>query len=142
MLQSDPNNVFARIIAGEIPCHKVYENDHVLAFLDIHPASFGHTLVIPKKYSLDLWNSDDESLTHLIIACRKISLALKKVTNCSGINLLNNCQSSAGQVVPHLHFHLIPRYDGDRVIINLPQGETDHQMFASVAKKISELLAE
>lgn len=142
MLQSDPNNVFARIITGEIPCHRVYEDEYVLAFLDINPASFGHTLVIPKKYSLDLWHTDDESLTHLIIASRKISLALKKVTNCSGINLLSNCQSPAGQVVPHMHFHLIPRYEGDRVVINLPHGEADHQMFASVAKKIRDILVE
>lgn len=142
MLQSDPNNVFARIITGEIPCHKIYEDDNVLAFLDIHPASFGHTLVVPKKYSIDLWHADSESLKHLVLACHKISLALKKVTNCSGLNMITNCQSPAGQVVPHLHFHLIPRYEGDQIAINLPSGETNHQMFASVAKRICEILSE
>jgi histidine triad (HIT) family protein len=108
----DPNNVFAKILRGELPCHKVYENDHAFAFLDIMPRAPGHTLVIPKAPVRTLLDISQPDLSHVMNAVQKVARAAKSVFNADGITLQQFNEPAGGQVVFHLHFHVIPRKDG------------------------------
>ncbi|MCC7522333.1 HIT family protein [Candidatus Uhrbacteria bacterium] len=105
--------LFKKIIAGEIPCEKVYEDDHVFAFLDIAPVNPGHTLVVPKIWSEGLLDTDPQILAHVIQGVQKVAKAVKEATGASGINLHQNNGEIAGQKVFHLHFHVIPRHEND-----------------------------
>ena len=107
--------VFCRIIKNEIPAIKVYEDDEVLAILDVRPATKhgGHTLVMPKKHFELITDLPDDLLEKLSLAIKKISRALLKFGE--GLNLLQNNKKYAGQVIPHVHFHLIPRFENDNV---------------------------
>jgi histidine triad (HIT) family protein len=105
--------IFCKIIAGEIPCYKIYEDDYVLAFLDIAPVVSGHTLVIPKKHFVNIFDVDEVYLQKIALAIKKISVHYKK--NCDGVNILNANDFSAQQSVFHLHFHIMPRYKGDNL---------------------------
>ncbi len=102
--------IFCKIINEEIPCAKVYENEHVLAFLDISQVTKGHTLVIPKIHKENIYELTSEIAQHLFEAVPKISNAIKQEFNPVGLNLLNNNGEEAGQSVFHYHIHLIPRY--------------------------------
>lgn len=104
-------SIFSRIIAGEIPCHRVYEDDRVIAFLDIGPLSRGHLLLVPKEPTARLHDLSDESAAALGRAMPRLARALMSVTGCPAINVLLNDGSGAGQEVPHVHFHLIPRHE-------------------------------
>ncbi len=108
----DFNNVFAKILRGEFPCHKVYEDDKVLAFLDIMPRAPGHTLVIPKAPARNFLDVDPYDLTHVIHVAQKIAQAAMKVFSADGMTLQQFNETAGGQVVFHLHFHIIPRHDG------------------------------
>ena len=105
--------LFKKIIAGEIPCEKVYEDDVAFAFLDINPVNPGHTLVIPKKWSNGFLDADKDTICALIPAIQKVAKAIKEATGCDGINIMQNEGEAAGQKVFHLHFHVIPRYAND-----------------------------
>lgn len=102
--------IFAKIIAGEVPCHRVYEDDKTLAFLDVAPLSRGHTLVIPKEPAVTIDTLSDDAAAALGRAVVRVARAVKAATGCSGYNLLQNNGASAGQVVMHAHVHVIPRY--------------------------------
>eukprot|EP01100_Stratorugosa_tubuloviscum_P013348 TRINITY_DN663_c0_g2_i1.p1 TRINITY_DN663_c0_g2~~TRINITY_DN663_c0_g2_i1.p1 ORF type:complete len:137 (+),score=71.48 TRINITY_DN663_c0_g2_i1:71-481(+) len=106
-------SIFTRIIAGEIPCSKVYEDEHVFAFLDINPINKGHTLVIPKEQYADLFDIPDNLLSQVSIATKKISIAIMKATGAKGVNILQNNRPAAGQIVFHYHNHIIPRFEND-----------------------------
>ena len=112
MIAYDPNNVFARILRGEFSCHKVYEDEHVLAFLDIMPRSPGHTLVIPKAPARNILDIKVEDYLHVSRATHKIAAAAKKVFNADGITIQQFNETAGGQVVFHLHVHVMPRHDG------------------------------
>ncbi len=114
------NCIFCKIVRGEIPCHKIYENEHVLAFLDINPITKGHTLTIPKKHATDLLEMNEHDSCEVIMAAKKIAPALLKAVKASGINLLNSNGKEAGQVVFHYHLHLIPRQSDDGVRLFTP----------------------
>jgi len=101
--------IFDKILAGEIPCHRVYEDEHVLAFLDIGPLSEGHTLVIPKERKAFLHELSDESAAALGRVLPRIARAVLAATGASAYNVLQNNGSAAHQVVMHVHFHIIPR---------------------------------
>jgi histidine triad (HIT) family protein len=103
------DTIFSKIISGQIPCHKVYEDDWVLAFLDIAPLSFGHTLVIPKRFARTLDEVDLETAAALGKALVVVSRAVKAVTGCDAFNILQNNESAAHQAVMHVHFHVIPK---------------------------------
>ena len=107
--------IFCKIVKGEIPSYKIYEDEHVYAFLDIACDTYGHTLVVPKKHCENVMDCDSVSLAHILPAVQKI--ANHYVNNCgfSGVNILNASGKSAQQSVFHLHFHVIPRKDGDGV---------------------------
>lgn len=108
----DPNNIFAKILRGELPCHKVYEDDRALAFLDIMPRAPGHTLVLPKKPARNLLDIDPEDLAHVMKVSQKIAIAAKSVFRADGITLQQFSEPAGGQIVFHLHVHVIPRMDG------------------------------
>ncbi|MFC4624924.1 HIT family protein [Daeguia caeni] len=108
----DSNNVFAKILRGEIPSCKVYETDDVLAFMDVMPQGTGHTLVIPKAPSRNLLDAKPEVLANLIQAVQKIALAVKKAFDADGVTIMQFNEPASGQTVYHLHFHVIPRFDG------------------------------
>lgn len=104
--------VFCKIIKGEIPCDKVYEDNQVIAFLDISPVNPGHTLVIPKKHYETIIDVPTKILHKTIDVAQKVAKALV-VTPDGGVNVFQNNKPAAGQLVPHIHFHLIPRHSGD-----------------------------
>lgn len=105
--------MFCKIINGEMPCHKIYEDEETLAFLDINPASKGHTLIIPKKHYVNIHDVDEETLNFIMKTTKKMSAKLKQKLNASGINIVNASGKDAQQSVFHIHFHVVPRYEGD-----------------------------
>lgn len=105
--------LFCNIISGTIPCTKVYEDDTVLAFLDINPVNIGHTLVIPKAHHMNVYETPDETLAHVMTIVKKLSISIKKALNADGINIEMNNDPVAGQIIFHTHIHIIPRFSGD-----------------------------
>jgi len=108
----DPSNIFAKILRGELPCHKVYEDDRAFAFLDIMPRAPGHTLVIPKAPARNILDIDPEDFAHVARAAQKIAAAAMKAFNADGITVQQFSEAAGGQVVFHLHTHVMPRHNG------------------------------
>lgn len=106
------NCIFCKIVEGSIPSSKIYEDDHVVAFLDISPFEKGHFLVVPKCHVALLTELPTELLTHTISVVQRLSAHLLKCLPCDGFNLLQNNGACATQTVPHVHFHIIPRFNG------------------------------
>ncbi|OGC80338.1 hypothetical protein A2943_01055 [Candidatus Adlerbacteria bacterium RIFCSPLOWO2_01_FULL_51_16] len=127
--------VFCKIVAAEIPSEKVYEDADTLAFLDIKPNSPGHTLVIPKKHSENLYDIDDHSLATVMRTVQRVAIALKKAVQAEGINIAMNNERAAGQIIFHPHLHIIPRFaeDGYR---HWPKKDYKEGEAAAVAQKI------
>jgi histidine triad (HIT) family protein len=128
--------IFCKIASGEIPAHKVYEDESCFAFLDIKPHAKGHTVVIPKKHGTVLSDFNDKDIQYLILGVKKSMDKIKKVLSSDGFNVGWNQGSVAGQIVPHLHIHIMPRYINDgggsmHSIINNPGKESVDE----VAKK-------
>ena len=120
--------VFCAIAEGEIPSFKVYEDDLVLAYLDINPFTEGHTLVIPKAHSTGLLDTPAETLREIIVRVQKIAAHIKESLPCEGFNILQNNGVAAGQTVPHVHFHIVPRVgagDGEIAFAN-HAGDMEH----------------
>ena len=112
MARYDPDNVFAKILRGELPSHRVYEDDRSFAFLDIMPRAAGHTLVIPKAPARNLLDVDPDDLAHLAGIVQKVARAGMKVFNADGVTVHQFSEAAGGQVVYHLHVHVMPRHDG------------------------------
>jgi histidine triad (HIT) family protein len=108
----DANNIFAKILRGEIPCHKVYEDADALVFMDVMPQSPGHALVLPKAQSRNLLDADPAVLAKIIPLVQKVAGAAKSAFNADGISIAQFNEPAGGQTVFHLHFHVIPRYEG------------------------------
>ncbi len=108
----DPNNIFAKILRGEMPSYKVYENDKVLAFLDIMPRAPGHTLVLPKAACRNILDIAPDDLVAVALAAQKVAKAVVQVFNADGITVQQFNEGAGGQVVFHLHLHIIPRKNG------------------------------
>lgn len=109
----DKGCIFCKIIAGEIPSSKIYEDDFSFAFLDIWPVNKGHVLVIPKKHCINLMDIPDDDLGELMIAAKKVAIAVKEGTGCDGISLNMSNEKAAGQEVFHAHVHIMPRFASD-----------------------------
>ncbi|HHC7649719.1 TPA: HIT family protein [Staphylococcus aureus] len=105
--------IFGKILTGEIPSFKVYEDDYVYAFLDISQVTKGHTLLIPKKASANIFETDEETMKHIGAALPKVANAIKRAFYPDGLNIIQNNGEFADQSVFHIHFHLIPRYEND-----------------------------
>lgn len=105
--------LFCKIIAGEIPATKVYEDEHTLAFLDIHPTNIGHTLVVPKEHHENIYTIPDELDGPIFSTVKKIAIAVKAAVNADGVNIIMNNDRAAGQLIFHAHIHVVPRFPGD-----------------------------
>lgn len=107
--------LFCKIIAGEIPTDKIYENEYVFAFLDILPTTHGHTLVAPKKHYENIHDTPQEIMCEIIAVAKKLSSVIEKAMDAQGTNVYMNNRPAAGQVIFHTHMHIIPRYDNDEL---------------------------
>lgn len=114
----DENCIFCKIVDGKIPCFKVYEDDRVLAFMDINPLNPGHTLVIPKEHSETIFDISSEDYGRISIVASKIAVAIKNTLKPDGINIMQLNGKAANQVVPHVHMHVTPRWSGDGLAIS------------------------
>lgn len=112
MSEYDENNIFAKILRGELPAQKLYEDEHTFVMMDIMPRGDGHCLVLPKKPIRNVLDADDESLAHLGTTTAKMARAVKKAFNADGVTIQQFNESAGGQVVFHMHVHIIPRFDG------------------------------
>ena len=128
--------IFCKIAKGEIPCAKVYEDDMVLSFLDINPINPGHTLVLPKSHYRTLFEVDPETLEACILASQKISEAVYKGVKAAGLNFLQNNFRAAGQLIEHVHFHLIPRFENDGFLTSWPGKEYPSGEMETTLKRI------
>lgn len=108
----DPGNIFAKILRGEISSHRIYEDERTVAFMDVMPQSPGHALVVPKHPSRNLLDADHETLAHVMHVVQKVALAARKALHCDGVRIAQFNEAPAGQTVFHLHFHVIPVYEG------------------------------
>lgn len=111
-MKYDPNNIFARILRGEIPAARVYEDQHTLAFMDVMPQSEGHTLVIPKIEAVDIFDLPPDGLKHLVLTTQHVARGVRAAFAPAGVMLAQLNGSGAGQSVFHIHFHIIPRHAG------------------------------
>ena len=119
------NCVFCAIAAGEIPSFKVYEDDLVLAYLDINPFSRGHVLVIPKEHTEGLLDTSDETLAAVVARVKKVAAHIKEALPCDGFNVLQSNGEAAAQTVRHVHFHLVPRYGMEPISFENHKGDMD-----------------
>lgn len=117
--------IFCAIAEGESPSFKVYEDDEVLAYLDINPFTKGHTLVIPKQHRTGLLDAEDSLLASVLPKVKKVAAHLKSALPCDGFNILQNNGEAAGQTVRHIHFHIIPRYAGEPLAFESHKGDMD-----------------
>jgi len=136
----DPSNVFGKILRGELPSQKVYEDDATVAIMDIMPTADGHTLVLPKAPSRNLLDAEPATLARVIATTQKLALAVKDAFGSDGVAIYQFNEPAAGQTVYHLHFHVVPRFDG------VPQGPhgakmEDPAVLAANAEKIRAALA-
>lgn len=136
----DNGNIFSKILRGEIPAHKVYEDADVVAFMDVMPQAPGHTLVVPKAASRNLLDADAEVLARLLPVVQKIAVAAKTAFAADGITIMQFNEAPAGQTVFHLHVHVIPRYDGI-ALTSHGRGMEHGDVLASHATKLKAVLA-
>jgi histidine triad (HIT) family protein len=135
----DPNNVFAKVLRGELPCHKIYEDDDTLAFLDIMPRSEGHALVITKEKATDLFDVSPQALEKLMAVVQKLSPQIKEAVGADGVLIAQFNGAAAGQTVFHLHVHIIPRKEGTELKPHAGITE-DQAKLAATAEKIKKKL--
>ena len=135
--------IFSKIIRGEIPCHKIFEDQHVLSFLDISPLSRGHVLVIPKEPARTLDELSDDAAAALGRALPRICRAVKRVTGVDAYNVLQNNESAAHQAVFHVHFHIIPKPSAKRGLgIEWPAGTLDERDATDLVEELARAVAE
>ncbi len=128
--------VFCKIVQGEIPSRKIYEDADCIAFLDINPANPGHCLVIPKNHSENIYDIPDDELKKIIIVAKKVAINIKEKLSVSGINIMQNNSRIAGQIVNHMHFHVIPRFENDEVVISYKRAHLTENQLEEVQKRL------
>ena len=128
--------VFCKIIAGDIPCFKLHEDDDTLAFMDINPASEGHALVIPKEHSADVHGISDAAISSTVVTAKKIASAIEKTLNPGGLNLVQCNGPAAAQSVLHFHMHVLPRNEGDELKLNWGLQPGDMYAIGKLAERI------
>ena len=136
----DENCIFCKLANGDIPTATVYEDEYLRAIMDAAPANKGHIIILPKSHAADIYELEDEYVSRAFVLAKKLAVALKKLTGCDGVNILQNNGGAAGQTVFHFHVHVIPRFkDDDCTIVWKPTSYEDGEA-SEVAKKIAELL--
>ena len=139
MTSYDPNNIFAKILRGEFPCYKVYEDDHVLAFLDIMPRSPGHTLVIPKAPARNILDISPDDFAHVARASHRIAGVAMQAFKADGITVQQFSEAAGGQVVFHLHMHVMPRHNGVALLPPASRKEDGKVLEENAAKLVAAL---
>ena len=134
---SDPDCIFCKIVAGELPARIVDEDERTIAFMDIAPATRGHALVIPRAHSIDLLDVGPEDLGAVALAAQRLAGRAKERLGADGVNLLNSCGRAAWQTVFHFHVHVIPRYDGDPLRLPWVPSEGDQAEIEAAAQELS-----
>ena len=126
-MRRDPDCIFCKIVAGEIPSFKLFEDEATLAFMDINPASEGHALVIPKEHVPDLYAVSDEALARTLVTAKRVAAALARTLNPDGLNIVQCNGAAAAQSVMHFHMHVLPRVTDDGLAMNwgLKLGDID-----------------
>ncbi len=137
---NQPDCIFCKVVSGQIPSVKIFENEHVLAFLDIGPVSDGHTLVIPKAHCSRLDDVEPQAMLEIAKVLPKLAATVQKAMNASAYNVLCNNGAAAGQVVEHLHFHIIPRNADDDVFNHWPAYQYPENKATEIAEKIKQNL--
>ena len=137
----DENCIFCKIANGEIPSNVIYEDEEFRVILDVSPATRGHALILPKGHASNLFELPDETAEKAIVLAKKIGTAMMQTLGCTGLNLVQNNGASAGQTVMHFHLHLIPRYDGDRAMIQWEPQTSDPAEQTKLAEKIRSALS-
>jgi histidine triad (HIT) family protein len=134
---SDPDCLFCKIVAGEIPATRVYEDERTIAFMDINPGTRGHLLVIPREHAKDLIEIDPEDLAAVAKAAKIMAERVKERLEADGVNLINSCGSQAWQTVFHFHLHVIPRYTGDPLRLPWHPEPGDRDEIAATAEQLT-----
>jgi histidine triad (HIT) family protein len=133
----DPECIFCRIVAGELPATIVDEDERTIAFMDIAPATRGHALVIPRSHAPDILSVDSEDLSAVGVAAQRLTARAKERLRADGVNLLNSCGAAAWQTVFHFHVHVIPRYDGDPLRLPWVPAPGDAAEIAAAAQELA-----
>jgi len=134
---ADPECIFCKILAGEIPASIIDEDERTIAFMDIAPATRGHALVIPRAHSVDLLSVDPEDLQAVALAAQRLASRARARLRADGVNLLNSCGRAAWQTVFHFHVHVIPRYDGDPLRLPWVPAAGDPAEIAAAAQELT-----
>jgi histidine triad (HIT) family protein len=128
--------IFCKIVAGELPAQIVAEDERTIAFMDISPATRGHTLVIPRRHARDLWEIEPEELAAAAQAAQRVAGRLRERLGADGVNLINSCGPHAWQTVFHFHIHVIPRYEGDPLKLPWVPEPGDQEEIAAAAQEL------
>jgi histidine triad (HIT) family protein len=136
-MATDPDCLFCKIVAGEVPSTRVHEDERTIAFMDINPATRGHLLVVPREHSTDLLEIADQDLEAVVRAGRMLAQRLSDRLDADGVNLLNSCGSVAWQTVFHFHLHVIPRYGGDPLQLPWHPAPGDREEIAAAARALT-----
>jgi histidine triad (HIT) family protein len=134
---SDPECIFCKIVAGELPASIVDEDERTIAFMDIAPATRGHALVIPRAHSADLLEVSAEDLQATVLAAQRLAARAKERLGADGVNLINACGRAAWQTVFHLHIHVVPRYEGDPLKLPWVPSPGDPEEIAAAAQELT-----
>ena len=135
-MADDPDYIFCSIVAGDAPATIVDEDEHTVAFMDIHPWTPGHALVIPREHHKNLYEIDEETLCQVMTAAKRLSLKVRDALNADGVNLLNSTERAAWQTVFHFHVHVIPRYEDDPLELPVRPEEGDPDEIKEIAEKL------
>jgi histidine triad (HIT) family protein len=130
--------IFCKLVRNEMPSKKIYEDEDTVAFLDINPTTPGHTLVIPKKHYENIYDIDEKTLCKTMGIVKAVSERVKTRMNAEGINVLQSNSRAAGQLVDHIHFHIIPRYKDDPFIIRFSRIQLSESEMSSIRDKLKE----
>ena len=128
--------IFCKVLAGDLPSEKVYEDEHAIAVMDINPWTRGHIVVFPRKHAQDLFEVEDEELEQVILAVKRVAGMVRDGLDCDGVNLLQSNGSAAWQTIFHLHFHVIPRYDDDPLELPTRPRPAEPDELAAIAKEV------
>ncbi len=135
-MASDPDCIFCKILAGELPGEVVQEDEHTVAFMDINPWTRGHALVVPRNHSRNLYEIEEDDLTHSAVASKRLALRMRERLGCAGVNLINSCEPAAWQTVFHFHVHVVPRFSDDPLRLPGEPQQVDAEGLAAVAAEL------
>jgi histidine triad (HIT) family protein len=128
--------IFCKVLAGEIPSERVYEDEHVVGVMDINPWTRGHAVVIPRRHATNLFEISDEDLGHVAVGAKRLATKMRDTLGCDGVNLLQSNGPAAWQTIFHLHMHVIPRYEGDPLQLPVRPQPAGPEELAEVAGEI------